>query len=226
VDLKTGVPAKDAKYSTHQDVDVKGVCPTNMGVKGLNPIAYSPRTNLIYAPLNVTCMRLDVVKSKYAKGNAWVGADIHIYSSEPATIYKKSKGTGGLRAMNPLSGSVTWEKIDSFWTSSGVIATAGNLIFYGTLDRWIKALDAKTGKELWKYQVGSGIVGNSFTYSHKGKQFVGVASGVGGWPYVALQVTDYSACRVTDVLCPVGPFEGVQLRNALPGGGAINIFSL
>ena len=66
------------------------------------------------------------------------------------------------------------------------LATAGDVVFYGTLEGYIKAVDDKTGKELWRFKTPSGIIGNVMTYQHKGKQFVGILSGVGGWAGIGL----------------------------------------
>ena len=106
-----------------------------------------------------------------------------------------------------------------------MLSTASNLAFYGTLDRWFKALDAKSGKELWKFQVSSGVIGNSFTYSYNGKQFVGAVSGVGG---LAAAET-YMLPDPTDAISGWGGwgiFHEVSLNNAKPGAGAVNVFSL
>lgn len=105
----------------------------------------------------------------------------------------------------------------------GALVTASDLVFYGTLDRWVKALDAKTGKELWKFQVGSGVVGNAITYGHKGKQYVAVLSGIGGWAGVAMNL---GLTNETDGLGAAGGYKELTKYNAAPGGGAMNVFSL
>ena len=62
------------------------------------------------------------------------------------------------------------------------MATAGDVVFYGTMDGWFKALDARSGKELWRFKTGSGIIGQPVTYlGPDGKQYVAVLAGVGGW---------------------------------------------
>ena len=103
------------------------------------------------------------------------------------------------------------------------MATSTNLVFYGTLDRWFKALDANTGKELWKFQVGSGVVGNAITYGYKGKQYVGVLSGIGGWAGVAMNL---GMTNETDGLGAAGGYKELVKYNAAPGGGTMNVFSL
>ena len=98
-----------------------------------------------------------------------------------------------------------------------------DLVFYGTLDRWLKAVDAQTGKEHWKFQVGSGVIGNAFTYGQKGKQYVGVLSGIGGWAGVAMNL---GMTNDTDAFGAAGGYKELTKYNAAPGGGALNVFSL
>ena len=218
VDLKTGVPAKDAKYSTHQDYNAKGICPTNIGAKGIIPAAYSPKTGLVYVPLNPYCMTYEPVKTKFTSGKPWVGATLTLF---PFTYDFDPKRRGILSAINPIDGKSIWEKRETYSLYSGVITTSSNLVIYGTLDRWFKVVNAKTGDELWKAQIGSGVVGNPFTYSRKGKQYIGAFSGFGGWAFVAQMIT---LCGPMDWCSIENQFAGNN--NAAPSGGALNIFSL
>ncbi|NOU26170.1 MAG: PQQ-dependent dehydrogenase, methanol/ethanol family [Methylotenera sp.] len=223
VDLKTGVPAKDPKYSTHQDYNAKNICPTNIGAKGISPAAYSPKTGLIYAPLSLTCMTYESVESRYKTGQPWVGATVLQYSWFEGA-YKPQVPFGLLSAFSPLTNKVIWYQRENYSPYSGILVTSSNLVFHGTLDRWFKALDAKTGKELWQFQASSGVVGNTFSYSNKGKQYIGIMTGIGGWPNVSMIVQNIREdCGFG---CPHGPFGYLVEHNSLPGGGALNIFSL
>jgi glucose dehydrogenase len=75
-----------------------------------------------------------------------------------------------------------WVVDEDFPVWSGALATAGDVVFYGTMEGWFKALDAKTGKELWKFKTGSGIIGQPISYrGPDGKQYIAILSGVGGW---------------------------------------------
>jgi lanthanide-dependent methanol dehydrogenase len=226
VDLKTGVPSKLATASTHQDYNAKGVCPSNMGAKGVaNPAAYSPKTKLLYAPLNFMCMHLEPVESKFRLGNSWVGATTFEYGGEYTIDELKNRDNtemlGAFAAYNPFTNKVAWYNKERFSVWGGVLATTSNLVFYGTLDRWFKAVDAKSGQELWKLQVGSGVIGNVFTFGNKGKQYLGVNSGVGGLPEKRIPRLD--------AMSSPGGSSGLQKLtklNVIPSGGAINIFSL
>jgi lanthanide-dependent methanol dehydrogenase len=243
VDLKTGVPSKDARFSTHRDYNTKGICPSRIGAKGINPAAYSPKTKLIYTPLNSYCMVYEPVESKYVAGQPWVGATTNFYSDAFAIIPKTftSSGlqtddvkkasetdTGNLLATNPITNKTVWHISEPQPIASGVLATNSNLVFYGTLSRWFKAVNANTGQELWKFQVASGVIGNSFTYSHKGKQYLGVQSGFGGWAGSHVEESLYWESRSNALRYYMRDGISIQFlrSNAFPGAGALNIFSL
>jgi PQQ-dependent dehydrogenase (methanol/ethanol family) len=216
VDLKTGVPNKLATASTHQDYNAKGVCPAALGTKDQQPAAYSPRTGLMYIPLNHVCMTYEPVESKYVAGQPWVGATLTMFAGPDGVM-------GGFTAWDPIKGKSVWYNKEKFSAWGGVLTTASDLVFYGTLDRWFKAVDAQSGKELWKFQVGSGVIGNAFTYGNKGKQYVGVLSGIGGWAGVAMNL---GLTNPTDALGAAGGYAELTKYNAAPGGGALNVFSL
>ncbi|MFL9710673.1 methanol/ethanol family PQQ-dependent dehydrogenase [Methylobacillus sp. Pita1] len=216
IDLKTGIPNKDPKYSTHQDYNAQGICPSALGVKDEQPAAFSPRTKMFYVPLNHVCMTYEPTESKYIAGQPWVGATLTMFAGPDGVM-------GGFMAWDGLKGKAAWYNKEKFSAWGGALATGSDLVFYGTLDRWFKALDAKTGKELWKMQVGSGVVGNAITYTHKGKQYVGVLSGIGGWAGVAMNL---GLEEETAGLGAAGGYKELKEWNAAPGGGAMNVFSL
>ncbi|MFJ5446187.1 methanol/ethanol family PQQ-dependent dehydrogenase [Methylobacillus methanolivorans] len=216
IDLATGIPHKDPKFSTHEDVNVTGICPAALGVKDQQPAAYSPKTKLFYVPLNHVCMDYEPVEVKYVAGQPWVGATLSMYPGPDGVM-------GGFMAWDGLKGKQAWYKKEKFSVWSGALATASDVVFYGTLDRWLKAVDAKSGKELWKFRVGSGVVGNPITYGHKGKQYVAVLSGIGGWAGVAMNL---GLTNDNDGLGAAGGYKELKEWNAAPGGGALNVFGL
>lgn len=216
VDMKTGVPQKLASASTHQDYNAKGICPAALGTKDQQPAAYSPKTGLVYSPLNHVCMTYEPVESKYVAGQPWVGATLTMFPGPDGVM-------GGFAAYNPMTNKKVWYNKEKFSAWGGALTTASNLVFYGTLDRWFKALDAQSGKELWKFQVGSGVIGNAFTYGHKGKQYVGTLSGIGGWAGVAMNL---GLTTPTDALGAAGGYAELVKYNAAPGGGALTVFAL
>ena len=229
VDLKTGVPSKLANASTHQDYNAKGVCPSNMGAKGVaNPAAYSPKTKLIYIPQYHTCMTYEPVQSRYKSGQPWVGATLTKFAG-PDGVW------GGFAAFDLFKNKIAWYNKEKYAASGGTLATAGNLVFYGTGDRWLKALDAKSGAELWYFQLGSSAVGNTFSYSLKGKQYIGVFSGIGGivtsfWGEpIHVAALDSDMCFISGPVEPNYARTNIWVeycRGGFLGGGALNIFSL
>jgi PQQ-dependent dehydrogenase (methanol/ethanol family) len=175
-DLKTGKPNEDPSKKTHFGTVVQGICPSSTGAKDVIPSAFSPRTGLLYIPAHNTCMDYEGTEANYIAGTPYLGADVRMYP-----------GPGGyqgeLVAWDVAHNKKAWGVTDpNFPVYSGVLATGGDVVFYGTMDGWFKALDARTGTELWKFHVASGIVANPVTYlGPDGKQYVVVYSGIGGW---------------------------------------------
>ncbi|MGX8882595.1 methanol/ethanol family PQQ-dependent dehydrogenase [Methylovorus sp. SPW-M1] len=216
VDLATGVPQKDPRYSTHEDQETANICPAALGAKDEQPAAYSPKSGLFYVPLNHLCMRYEAVEAKYVAGQPWAGASLTMFPGPDGVM-------GGFMAWDGLKGQPKWYNREPYPVWGGALATAGNLVFYGTLDRWFKALDARNGKLLWQFQVGSGVVGNAMTYAHHGKQYIGVYSGIGGWAGIAL---NQGLTQDSDGAGTAGAFRDLAKYNAAPGGGALNVFAL
>ena len=138
-------------------------------------MAWSPRTRLLYIPANNLCQDAEVRETSYIAGTPYVGAELKI-----------RPGPGGYRgefiAWDPVKRRKAWSVREFFPVWSGALATAGNVVFYGTMDGWLKALDARDGKLLWKYKTAYGIVGQPVTYrGPDGKQYVAILDGVGGW---------------------------------------------
>jgi lanthanide-dependent methanol dehydrogenase len=175
VDLKTGrlqyVKAKEPQIGKV----VRDICPVAPGAKDWQPSAYSPRTNLLYIPHQNLCQDEEAVEANYIAGTPYVGANVKMYP-----------GPGGhrgeLSAWDPVAGKKVWNIRERFPVWSGALVTAGDVVFYGAMDGWFKAVHARSGAALWQYKVGSGIIGQPITYrGPDGKQYVAVLSGVGGW---------------------------------------------
>src|ERR1700682_4126743 len=171
---------KDSTEQNGEDVNSQGICPAALGSKDEQPAAYSPDTGLFYIPANHVCMDYEPFHVSYTAGQPYVGATLSMYPppGEP--------NMGNFTAWDAKTGKIVWQKKELFSVWSGALATAGSLVFYGTLEGYVKAVDAKTGKELYKCKTPSGIIGNVMTYEHGGKQFVAVLSGVGGWAGIGL----------------------------------------
>ncbi len=214
-----GRPMVVAQYSTEQngeDVNTKGVCPAALGTKDQQPASYSPRTNLFYVPTNHVCMDYEPYKVNYTPGQPYVGATLSMY---PAP--NSHGGMGNFVAWDAREGKIVWALPETFSVWSGALATAGDVVFYGTLEGYLKAVDAKTGKELYKFKTPSGIIGNVMTYTHNGKQYVAVLSGVGGWAGIGL------AAGLTDPQAGLGAVGGYSaLSNYTALGGQLTVFTL
>jgi alcohol dehydrogenase (cytochrome c) len=178
IDLKTGRPNENEALKPVIGKTIVGVCPAAPGAKDWQPTAYSPRTKLIYVPHQHLCMNWKSSEVGYIAGTPFVGATVDMYA-----------GPGGKRgeymAWDPVARKKVWAISENFPVWSGTLVTAGDVAFYGTMDRWFKAVDAKSGKVLWQFKAPSGIIGQPVTYmGNDGVQYVAILSGIGGWPGV------------------------------------------
>jgi glucose dehydrogenase len=124
-------------------------------------------------------------------------------------------------AWDGKTGKIVWSDPEQFSVWSGALATAGGVVFYGTLEGYLKAVDAKTGKELYKLKTPSGIIGNVMTYEHGGRQYVAILSGVGGWAGIGLAA---GLTKPTDGLGAVG--GDAALSDYTARGGTLTVFAL
>lgn len=218
VDMETGRPQVDPRYSTEQngpDVNSTGICPTALGSKDQQPASYSPRTGLYYVPTNHVCMDYEPYRVSYTAGQPYIGATLSMYPP------KGDEHMGNFIAWDAAEGKIVWSKDELFSVWSGALATAGDVVFYGTLEGYLKAVDAKTGEELYKFKTPSGIIGNVTTYTHAGKQFIAVLSGVGGWAGIGL------AAGLTEPTAGLGAVGGyAALHNYTTLGGQLTVFAL
>ena len=175
VDLNTGrlIEAEDKKPEVGKVV--REICPAAPGAKDWQPSAFSPRTGLVYIPHQNLCMDSEGLEANYIAGTPYVGMNVRMYA-----------GPGGNRgeflAWDPVKNEKVWAVSENFPVWSGALVTAGDVVFYGTMDGWFKALDAKSGTLLWQFKCGSGIIGQPVSYrGPDGKQYVAILAGVGGW---------------------------------------------
>lgn len=218
IDKKTGRPVVQAEYSTEQggeDVNTTNICPAALGSKDQQPASFSPDTGLFYVPTNHVCMDYEPFRVSYTAGQPYVGATLSMYPP------KGESHMGNFIAWDASKGEIVWSNKERFSVWSGALATAGNVVFYGTLEGYLKAVDAKTGEELYKFKTPSGIIGNVMTYEHGGKQYIGILSGIGGWAGIGL------AAGLTDPQAGLGAVGGYSaLHNYTRLGGQLTVFSL
>jgi alcohol dehydrogenase (cytochrome c) len=178
VDLKTGRPTPNEALHPALGKTIENICPAAPGAKDWQPTAWSPRTNLLYVPHQHLCMNFKTAEVGYIAGTPYVGASVDMFA-----------GPGGYRgefmAWDPVKRTKVWSIKENMPVWSGTLVTAGDVAFYGTMDRLFKAVDARTGQQLWQFRTASGIIGQPSTYKGSdGRQYVAILSGVGGWPGV------------------------------------------
>ena len=149
------------------------VSPPFLGGKNWNPMSYNPGTGLFYIPANHWKMDYWAENVTYNPGAAYLGMGFRIKK-----LFDDHVGT--LRAMDPATGKIVWEHKEPMPLWAGTLTTAGDVVFTGTSDGYVKAFCAKKGDELWRFQTGSGIVSSPVTWEMDGEQYVGIASGYGG----------------------------------------------
>jgi methanol dehydrogenase (cytochrome c) subunit 1 len=220
VDLKSGLPVRDPEFGTRMDHKGKEICPSAMGYHNQGHDSYDPTKELFFMGINHICMDWEPFMLPYRAGQFFVGATLWMYPG-PKGDRQNYLGLGQIKAYNAITGEYKWDKMERFSVWGGTMSTAGNLVFYGTLDGFIKARNSDTGDLLWKYKLPSGVIGHPMTYEHKGTQYVAIMYGVGGWPGVGLV---FDLQDPTAGLGAVGAFKNLQ--NYTQMGGGLQVFSL
>lgn len=220
VDLKTGQPVRDPEFSTHMDHKGRDICPSAMGYHNQGHDSYDPEKKLFFMGVNHICMDWEPFMLPYRAGQFFVGATLNMYPG-PKGNKQGYEGLGQVKAYDAITGAFKWEKFERFAVWGGTLATAGNVVFYGTLDGFIKARDSRDGKLLWKHKLPSGSIGHPISYTHNGVQYIAIMYGVGGWPGVGLV---FDLQDPTAGLGAVGAFK--KLANFTQMGGGVQVFSL
>jgi alcohol dehydrogenase (cytochrome c)/methanol dehydrogenase (cytochrome c) subunit 1 len=219
IDKKTGRPIEVPEKRTKQGADTKDICPCAMGGKDQQPGAYSPRTGLVYVGTNNMCMNYEGVEVKYTAGAPYVGANVLMFPGRGGHL-------GEFIAWDPTTGKKVWGIKEPQPAWSGALVTAGDVVFYGTMDGWFKAIHAKTGELLWKNKLPSGSIGNPMTYTGPdGKQYVAIYAGVGGW-YGLPVAAGLPPQDPFGALGAVGVAYQAGLDKATTVGGSLHVFAL
>jgi PQQ-dependent dehydrogenase (methanol/ethanol family) len=217
VDLTTGRLVPIASKTPGFDRTVRGICPAPPGAKDWQPSSWSPLTRLLYIPHNNLCADEQGYEASYIAGTPYLGVR--------ARYYFGPGGKGGaVTAWDPVAKRAAWKLDEDFPVWSGALATAGGVVFYGTMDGWFKAVDAKTGKLLWKHEVTSGVIGQPVSYrGPDGKQYVAVMTGVGGWAGALVS----GGLDVRDQGAALGFVNAMKrLREKVQPGATLYVFSL
>jgi lanthanide-dependent methanol dehydrogenase len=218
-----GRPLVVDKYSTQhngEDTNTQNVCPAALGSKDEQPASYDPATGLFLVPTNHVCMDYEPFRVSYTAGQPYVGATLEMFPAGKV-LGDGTNHTGNFIAWDAKAGKIVWSNKEQFSAWSGAVSTDGGVTFYGTLEGYLKAVDSKTGKELYKYKTPSGIIGNVMTYESAGKQYVAVLSGVGGWAGIGLAA---GLSKSNEGLGAVGNYASLANYTAL--GGVLTVFAL
>ena len=218
IDLENGRPVLNpAKATGISKGNVKDICPSlEGGVSPASPAAYSPRTHLFYTSTNNLCMDYAASHVAYLKGTPYIGVTSPYMAGPGGKL-------GAFIAWDAATGRMVWKDKEPYPSWSGALVTAGNVVFYGTLDGWFKAVDARTGKLLYRFKVGSGVVGNPISYvGPDGRQYVAVYAGIGGdW---ALLAGDTRSDDPADMRAPADFMKDIARHTSQ--GGIVWIFAL
>ena len=217
IDLKTGLIVPNHDKDPKIGRVVRDICPAAPGMKDWNPSAFSPVTGLVYIPHNNLCMDFGAMEANYIAGTPYVGADVKMYAGP-------GRNRGALTAWDPINRRKVWEIKEDLPVWSPALATAGGIVFYGTMDGWFKAVDARTGKQLWRFKAGSGIIAQPISYKGPdGRQYIAVICGVGGW----------SGAIVSGQMDPRDPTGALGFANAMKDlpmksttGGMLYVFAV
>ena len=204
VDMKTGMPIEAPGNVKRPGMKRKAadICPNLIGAKNWMPMSYSQQTGLVYMSTMNLCMDLEGIQADYKRGAFYLGVNFDLGKVGPGGHM------GGVKAYDPVTQKTVWFNKDELPYSGGMLTTGGGLVFHGDIKGWFKALDAKTGKTLWKFNSGSGITAAPMTYTLDGKQYIAVVSG-----------------RTLSIPAFFGAL-GERMVNASPEGGTLFVFSV
>ncbi|OOG58949.1 PQQ-dependent dehydrogenase, methanol/ethanol family [Polaromonas sp. C04] len=204
IDMKTGMPIEAADNAKRPGAKRKAtnICPALLGGKNWMPMSYDHVTGLVYIPTLNMCMDEVGEVANYTRGAFYLGVNFNMHEAGDSGYL------GGVKAWDPVAQKTVWFNKDKLPWAGGMLSTAGGLVFHGDIEGWFKALDAKTGKTLWKFNAGSGISAAPMTYTLDGKQYVAVVAGR------------------TESIPAFAAAIGEKMVAASPEGGALYVFTL
>jgi quinohemoprotein ethanol dehydrogenase len=189
IDLNTGRPVElpNIRYETGET----SIWPGTFGGHNWMDMAFSPKTGLVYVPV----MQLGVTFRKFSGtgGVTTSGIEVDAIGKD----VDPDAYTGTLLAWDPVRQKARWKVLHDVMWNGGILATQGNLVFQGTADGWLSGYDSASGKRLWRFYVGMGIIAPPMSYAVGGRQYVSVLAGFGnsnivgyknmdmGWKYAS-----------------------------------------
>ncbi len=200
-DVAAGKPIEDPAKRPRLDYKATDICPSWMGGKNWQPTSFNPQTGLVYIAANNTCQDMQAVEIDYRRGMFYLGNDFTVQPGHGDHL-------GQLLALDPATQKPAWTMNLPLPWNGGTMTTAGNLVFFGDIQGFFHALNAKTGEELWKINVGSGVGAGPMTFAVDGKQYVAVLAGRAEGPPAFMGEV------------------GKKIMAATPEGGTLFVFSL
>ena len=217
IDLKTGRPVKVPAHSPLEVGKNVQVCPSAMGGKDEQPCADDPKDpSKFYCPTNNWCMEDEPQeRTDTQQGTVYVFANVYMYEETPGV-------SGQFKKFDVLTGKEDWDIPDPYPNWGGALVTDGGLVFYGSLGGDFRAVDRNTGKILWSRKLASGIIGNPIAYKVKGKEYISIWSGIGGW--IGLPVT--AGLDMNDKFGAIGATAMAKATalDKIPQGGTLFTF--
>jgi PQQ-dependent dehydrogenase (methanol/ethanol family) len=202
IDLATGRPIEDPEKRPQLDRWARNVCPNLFGGKNWEPMSYSQQTGLVYIPTFNLCMDIAGKNEAYNPGKFYLASEFDLDKADGGGFLSEMK------AWDPVKQTAVWGIKEDLPFMGGAMSTAGGLVFYGNTRGDLKAVDAKTGKVLWTFNVGTGILQSPATYMIDGRQYVAVVAG-----------------RVKGPPSFLGKI-GQKVIDASPEGGLVVVFEL
>jgi PQQ-dependent dehydrogenase (methanol/ethanol family) len=218
VDVSSGRLRRNPAKATQINATTRDICPAWPGATGgTAQSAYSAQAGLLYIPASRLCMDMEARQVSFMPGTPYTGANLRIKASRGAG------GRGALIAWDVAAGKPVWTVEESLPIESGVLATASGIVFYGTLDGWFKAVDARNGRSLWQFRAASGIIGQPVSIQRAdGRQYIAVLAGIGGAAgAVAQQDID-----IRDATAARGYANAIRDLQPVATGGMLYVFSL
>ena len=215
INLTTGLPTiNPSKLTEPVGTVAQNICPSAMGLKGWEPSAYSPVTNYFYLPLFNLCMNYQGLQTEYVAGAPYMGIDMQIGLGTLPGTATAPYPMAELVAWDFATGQRAWSIAEARPIYGGVLATAGNVVFYTTLHNKFKAVHAANGQKLYETSLECSSVGSpvSFINAIDGKQRIAVFSGV-SWLAGGFSLTGK-------------PCPGRGGSAAVNGGGRVHIYKL
>jgi alcohol dehydrogenase (cytochrome c) len=217
VDLKTGELHHRPEKKPELGKTIRDIAPIAPGAKDWQPCAFSPRTGFVYIPHQDMSIDFESTEANYIEGTPYLGANVKMYPGPDGN-------SGEFCAWDPVAAKKVWTLKEKFPVWSGALATAGDVVFFGTMEGWFKAVDAHSGKLLWQFKTGSGIIGQPISFrGPDGKQYIAILSGVGGWAGAIVA----GALDARDPTAALGFAGGMkELPKFTAPGGMLYVFAL